>query len=43
MVDRLKKILLERKGKNLQTRGVKHLMQIYMDRFGEISNEESSE
>lgn len=43
MIDRLKKILLERKGKNLQTRWVKHLMQIYTDRFWEISNDKSQE
>jgi hypothetical protein len=39
MIDRLKRILLERKNKNLQTRWVKHLMQIYMDRFWEIKND----
>lgn len=43
MVDRLKKILLERKNRNLQTRWVKHLMSIYMDRFGKINDEEISE
>lgn len=43
MKDQLQEILKERKSKNLQTRGVNHLMQIYTDRFWKISNEESDE
>lgn len=40
---RLLEILTERKNRNLQTRGVKHLMQIYMDRFWKINDEETKE
>lgn len=43
MKDQLNEILNERKAKNLQTRGVEHLMKIYTDRFWEISNVEDSE
>lgn len=40
---RLQEILTERKNRNLQTRWVKHLMQIYMDRFWEISDDKTNE
>lgn len=43
MKDQLNEILKERKSKNLQTRGVEHLMKIYTDRFWEINNAEDSE
>lgn len=43
MKDQLQEILKERKSKNLQTRGVEHLMQIYTDRFWEISNDKTNE
>jgi molybdenum cofactor biosynthesis enzyme MoaA len=41
--DRLWEIYKERKSKNLRIADVKHLMQIYTDRFWEISNEKSFE
>lgn len=40
MKDQLQEILQERKSKNLQTRGVEHLMSIYTDRYWKISNAE---
>ena len=40
---RLLQIRKERKEKNLPLNSVQHLMQIYTDRFWEISNEESQE
>ena len=43
MKDQLQGILKERKSKNLQTRGVEHLMQIYTDRYKKINNEEINE
>lgn len=43
MKDQLQEIIKERKSKNLQTRGVEHLMKIYTDRFWEISDAEDSE
>lgn len=43
MKDKLQEILKERKSKNLQTRGVEHLMQIYTDRYEKINNEENKE
>lgn len=43
MKDQLQEILRERKSKNLQTRGVEHLMQIYTDRYKKISDVEDAE
>ena len=43
MKDQLQEILKERKSKNLQTRGVEHLMQIYTDRYKKISDVEDTE
>lgn len=40
---RMRDIIKERESKNLKTNGVNHLIQIYTDRFWEISNEESQE
>jgi len=43
MKDKLQEIIKERKSKNLQTRGVEHLMQIYTDRYEKINNGECNE